>query len=148
MTGLATGHTEKTKTAAVSEVTPETTLEKLLAYHCAPAFAGIKPANLASLDKARFPDFETALKGLNAALNAKDIYLEKLCECERRALILVYRKKVLEKQLSDPRCQAFLKTFGYAPENSLAESLARLKTRLDGKAECFPHEIGVFLGYP
>ena len=148
MTGLATGHTEKTKTAAVSEVTPETTLEKLLAYHCAPAFAGIKPANLASLDKARFPDFETALKGLNAALNAKDIYLEKLCECERRALILVYRKKVLEKQLSDPRCQAFLKTFGYAPENSLAESLARLKTRLDGKAECFPHELGVFLGYP
>ncbi len=121
-------------------------LEKLLAYHCAPALAGIKPANLASCRKADYPNLNGELDRLNGELNRKDIYIEVLCECEKRALVLVYRKGVLEKQLNAHGCKEFLMRYGYPSEGSLADYLSILKTRFG--SDGFPHEIGVFLGYP
>ena len=55
-------------------------LEALLAYYCAPAFAGIKPSNLVSLNKLKFPDLHKELCRLNNELNPNDIYIEILCE--------------------------------------------------------------------
>lgn len=121
-------------------------LETLLAHHCAPAFAGIKPANLAVFQKSCFPNLKDELKRLNSELNGKGIYIEILHECEKRALVMVYRKNVLEKHLQSYNNRAFLAGYGYPENGSLADYLGILKKRLD--CENFPHEIGVFLGYP
>ena len=108
-------------------------LEQLLARHCGPALAGIKPGNIVSVSKTRCHDIENQISELNGQLNGKDIYVRILCSCERRALVLVYRRKVLTEYLSRPEISKLLEDFGY-------------KSRLSERE--FPHEIGAFLGYP
>lgn len=121
-------------------------METLLAYHCAPAFAGIKPSNIVTCRKSQFPDLYKDIDRLNNELNRKDIQIEILCECERRVLLIVYRKKVLETHLRERNNRAFLSMYGYPRNGSIAEYIDVLRTRLANDA--FPHEIGVFLGYP
>ena len=38
------------------------TLDQILAYHCAPALAGLKPSNLVSLSRGEVPDLEERLE--------------------------------------------------------------------------------------
>ena len=121
-------------------------LETLLAYHCAPALAGIKPANIATCRKDSYPDLKSEIARLNGELNCRDIYIEILCECENRALVMVYRRSVLEKHLQLRAAAAFLAQYGYRTGGGIDECLRFLKTRLG--CDSFPHEIGVFLGYP
>lgn len=119
--------------------------EKMLAYHCGPALAGIKPANLISLQKTEQMDEE--LLEMNQALNQADIYIEALYQCKNRLLILVYRKNKLERYLSSAGVSEFLADQGY-PRNVKADRyLAYLKKRFSSGTD-FPHEIGAFLGYP
>ena len=121
-------------------------LEALLAYYCAPAFAGIKPSNLVSLNNSEFPDLQRELYRLNSELNPKDIYIEILCECAERTLVIAYRRTVLERHLCLHGSRAFLSRYGYPKTGRLEAYLEILKRRLEN--ETFPHEIGVFLGYP
>ena len=53
--------------------------EYILAYHCAPAFAGIKPSNIASCSKRENPNITVQIKMLNEKLNKNDIYIDVLC---------------------------------------------------------------------
>lgn len=121
-------------------------LERLLAHHCAPALTGIKPANIVACPKSRVDNIHCEIQRLNRALNGTDIYVEILCECERRVLIIAYRKPVLERHLQSRDNRAFLLQYGYSETGCLADDLGLLKTRLG--CDNFPHEIGVFLGYP
>lgn len=63
-----------------------------------------------------------------------------------KALIYVFREKELEQTLHDECIQQFLKSCGYC-RFDVADVLQTLKKRLSG-ANAFPHEIGIFLGYP
>ena len=121
-------------------------LEELLAYHCAPAFAGIKPANIVSCSKAKYGSLHRDIETLNRQLNPKDIFIRILCECERRALVMVYRKSILTSHLQTECNKTFLSRYGYPQDGTLSDYLEILSKRLD--CESFPHEIGVFLGYP
>lgn len=121
-------------------------LEQLLARHCGPALAGIKPGNIVSVSKTRYHYIENQISELNGQLNGKDIYVRILCSCERRALVLVYRRKVLTEYLSRPEISKLLEDFGYKRSASLEQKLKMLKSRLSERE--FPHEIGAFLGYP
>lgn len=121
-------------------------LERTLAFHCAPALAGIKPANLVSCCLTAHPHLEQEVEQLNQALNASGIYLQRLCCCGKRMLLLVYRRQTLEKHLLDRQMQGYLKRAGY-PQGGLDDLLQHLQKRLDASGE-FPHEMGVFLGYP
>ncbi|MEE1013043.1 MAG: DUF3793 family protein, partial [Clostridia bacterium] len=58
----------------------------------------------------------------------------------------VYRKKVLTAQLHRREMQTFLHSYGYPENTTLTAYLSILKERL--QEDEFPHEIGVFLGYP
>ena len=71
--------------------------EILLASHCAPALAGIKPANIVSCLKSS--GLKSDIEKLNNELNASGIYAEILCQCESRAVVIVYRKDVIERHL-------------------------------------------------
>ena len=61
-------------------------------------------------------------------------------------IVYVYRRKQLERTLLNGDCQKFLERKGYV-KASLDTLLAQLAYRLETQSE-FPHEIGVFLGYP
>ena len=122
-------------------------MEELIAYHCAPALAGIKPANIFSFAKSKYPGYRGELSELAAELSRKGIRIEFLCECERRALVILYREERLRARLSDPDISVLLTRLGYPKSGDTNAMLSELRARLSGCDE-FPHEIGAFLGYP
>lgn len=121
-------------------------MEALLARVCAPALAGIKPANLVAVDKHKYPRLHEELERLGDRLGTRGIRFDVLCECETKALVLVYRPSVLQKALQDHEIRAILSMFGYEADASADKQLDRLRCRM--ACEEFPHEIGAFLGYP
>ena len=64
-----------------------------------------------------------------------------------RALIYVYRIRRLVRDLADPEIRQFLADCGYR-DFSVEGALAHLARRIMEKGGEFPHEIGLFLGYP
>ena len=59
---------------------------------------------------------------------------------------MVYRPEQLSACLNQPKTRAILRLFGYPVSLSLPDLIAHLKARM--AEEDFPHEIGLFLGYP
>ena len=65
---------------------------------------------------------------------------------KQTALIYVFRKNFLERDMKRPGVAELLKKCGY--ESTDADyALRHLRGRLENN-EDFPHEIGLFLGYP
>ncbi|ABX42649.1 DUF3793 family protein [Lachnoclostridium phytofermentans] len=63
---------------------------------------------------------------------------------------LIYREDMLLEKVNDARARLLLDKFNY-PHGSLSNIVSRLSIRLEEyffEEEPFPHEIGVFLGYP
>lgn len=121
-------------------------LEKQLIEHCAPTLAGIKSANLFSY----FYEVEgivwKELKEVNSLLNERGVYVEAMLWREKSVLIYVYRRNHLKKELNQPGAMELLVKYGYK-NNELNGCIRHLKKRLYNYT-CFPHEIGLFLGYP
>mgnify|MGYP002168010469 CR=1 FL=1 len=120
--------------------------EDLLIRHCSPTLAGIKTGNLFSCACPSRKDLTKDLCRLNKKLVPKGIRILPLRVCKGRALIYAYRPNALESDLTDYRARALLLKYGYVPENPNG-CVVHLIHRLRSEGE-FPHEIGVFLGYP
>lgn len=121
--------------------------DELLAFHCSPVLAGIKPSNLISLPNSDSEEIDTLLFAYNQQFKERGIVFRRLCACSKRSLLFVYNSKALQELLSDPGYRAYLIAAGYEQKAALDEDLKLLEDHLQtGKG--FPHEIGVFLGYP
>ena len=125
----------------------ERTLDQILAYHCAPVLTGLKPANLVDLSQAEFPDLEGQLEGYCRLFAQCGVAFRTMCGCGQNRLLLLYRPTKLERALREPLAAVLLERDGYGPGDGLETMLDRLGHRLRTQAE-FPHEIGLFLGYP
>ncbi|WP_087064339.1 DUF3793 family protein [Intestinibacillus massiliensis] len=121
--------------------------ENALVNYCAPTLAGLKPASLMACEKAEYPNLGALAAQYTAALRAQGLRFEVVCRCAHSSLLLVYREDMLRRRLAEPAAAALLQAAGYPAGGALAEMLARLKRRIAQNAD-FPHEIGVFLGYP
>ncbi|WP_110953465.1 DUF3793 family protein [Anaerosinus massiliensis] len=121
--------------------------ERLLAFHCAPTLVGIKSASLISCAKDKFADFFSLLQEYECCLNCKDIFFFVLSNSTKYTLILVYRKSRLQKVLNQIEGEKILTRFGYKKGDSIESHLNHLKIRMS-LTKTFPHEIGLFLGYP
>lgn len=119
--------------------------EYTLAWHCAPSLAGIKPADLISWQP---PEGEwTRVLGHYAAVLARrGIRLRVLGRSGKRLLILIYRPGRLDACLREPRVRELLIRAGYPEQGGVQAMLCHLCGRLCRGS--FPHEIGLFLGYP
>lgn len=118
----------------------ERNFETLLAIHCAPTLAGLKAASLFHWSG----DSDT-LTLWTRKLASYGLTLRTLKRCpDGGCLLYLYRVRPLCAILTDSENAAFLRARGY-PEG-LEASLCYLSERLEGGK--FPHEIGVFLGYP
>ena len=120
-------------------------LERALITHGSPTLARLKVGNLFNISRGD-GDFDGELEQLNEMLGPKGLVLTVLRESGGRVLMYIYRKAELRHSLSCPMVQGFLRECGYE-SFELDDVLSRLRERL-AVSEEFPHEIGVFLGYP
>ncbi len=121
-------------------------MERFLIEHCSPTLAGLKTANLFSFAVDSTSELNSYLCKANHELNHKDVFLDVLQNNNERAIIFVYRKNRLQKELQGKNVSDFLALYGYSC-NSVTYCIEHLKERI-ACSNSFPHEIGVFLGYP
>lgn len=118
--------------------------ETVLIEQCAPTLAGVKPANLF-----RFAGEEqtaSCVESWDRTLKPLGIRVVILKEDADACLVYVYRAAWLARLLEDPDHSAFLERIGYRP-GPVYEMLVQLAKRLCA-GQNYPHEIGIFLGYP
>ena len=130
----------------------ERNFETVMIEQCAPVLAGLKPAGLFRYETRDCADLAHRVRSWNEQLNSKGLRVRVMKGCARthRFLIYVYREAQLSAVLADRAVQEFLRQEGYqlpAEQEQTGALLNQLSRRLCCQAE-FPHEIGVFLGYP
>ena len=124
------------------------TFEAVLVRQCAPTLAGMKPGSIFCFNHSPLEVSRQKVCQWNKQLEPFGLTVQILLERpgSGSVIVFVYRHDRLEQMLSDDAYQSFLAEAGYERTNldGLLEQLAyRLRTQPE-----FPHEIGVFLGYP
>ena len=125
--------------------------ESLLARQCAPTFIGLKAASLVAFQKSRCRDLDAQLADYEPCFACHGISVVRLLDEDSRALVLFYRADALRAALRRHEARILLRRFGYRPSDALPKMLRRLRRRIAsyaGASADFPHEIGLFLGYP
>lgn len=135
---------------AVRFAEPRECLAAYLALEAAEVIAGVKPANLLSIANrrracGRNPYLLWQRYGA-AVLTASGLAVRELVDRGDSVLLLIYREESLGALTSRPGAVAMLSRAGYDTGEGLERLLDQLTARLDGGR--FPHEIGIFLGYP
>lgn len=125
------------------------TLEASLVEHCSPTMAGLKVANLYRFSPADRRQFALQYKLWREWFASLGLCLSILKGCRKSNsyLLYLYRPNALAHILQDPDNRAYLYDAGYDPQASDRQMLAHLARRLCFQ-QAFPHEIGIFLGYP
>lgn len=123
-----------------------------LMLECSEVLAGVKPANLISLVNRTRPCgrnlyglWQRHHEELAARLDGLGFIV--LQTRERALLLLCYNHDHLEHYLSHGGIRTLLHKAGYAADASCASLLGELCRRI-GANGSFPHEIGLFIGYP
>ncbi|MGM9684470.1 MAG: DUF3793 family protein [Eubacteriales bacterium] len=120
--------------------------EELLIRHCSPTLAGLKTGNMFTCSFENAESMKSDVRRLNGLLVKKGLRVLPLRYRNNRALIYVYRPSRLCQDFQNDTACRLLKERGYesgTPERCIAQLIQRL-----GKKDEFPHEIGLFLGYP
>lgn len=117
-----------------------------LVRHCAPTLAGLKTGSLFTCPYQTRQRLCQNLQQVNQRLLPKGLRVLPLHFSESKALIYVYRPGKLSADLQDDRAAELLRHCGYE-SGSCEKCVAQLSRRIRD-AEDFPHEIGLFLGYP
>lgn len=123
--------------------------ETVLVEQCAPTLMGIKPASLFRYQPAEGESLQSCLRRCTELLESLGItvFIMKTCPKTGASMIYLYRERWLKRILERPANLAFLVRAGYGEDESCRQMLERLSDRFCLEAE-YPHEIGLFLGYP
>ncbi len=120
--------------------------EELIINHCSPTLAGIKTGSLFSAPVKNKSQAIDMLRGWNRKLSKKGIVFLPLKYRQNTVLVYAYRPSLLYKYFENKNVSEILSSFGYA-DMRLPQRISFLIDRLK-KDDEFPHEIGLFLGYP
>lgn len=118
-----------------------------VAYQCAPVLACIKPSNLLIVKS------EICQKLKEDIIEAKANY-KLLYKAQNKYIYLIYRKIAVERLISTGENLNYLKNMGYDEyilKNDVDAAIDYLALRLRDSLEkkcVFPHEMGIFMGYP
>ena len=118
-------------------------IEIQLALQCGPLITGLKIANLFIVDNDQVDKVEALLD--HTCIKHITLYTNK-----NRSFLLLYRQQQLKAYLEEQEVKAFMEAMGYS-DLSLNEAFWLLKKRYSAYMEgrdAFPHEFGLFLGYP
>lgn len=129
---------------------PRECLASFLALEAAEVIEGAKPANLVSVANRRRPcgsnPYELWKRFGGAVLTGSGLAAMELADRQDSVLLLIYSPSAMERLLQRANVSAVLKRAGYVNVEDTESVLDQLAARMGDAG--FPHEIGVFLGYP
>ncbi len=114
--------------------------------HAAPTLAGLKTGSLFPCTIENRADFLKTLQEANRVLVPRGLRLLPLRLEEDKALLYLFRTSSLSRDLAQEQAREILCRAGYE-KPGFRPCLRELTRRLRNGDE-FPHEIGLFLGYP
>ena len=120
--------------------------DEIIILHGSPTLAGLKTGNLFTCPYNGKNEMMDALRSLNQRLVPKGVRIIPLRIAKHRVLVYMYRPKKLQNDLAVKEAADLLTAYGYSiedPDKCVVQLSGRLKV-----SEDFPHEIGLFLGYP
>ncbi len=120
--------------------------EEMIIAQCSPTMAGLKTGNLFTCQIKSKKEVIERIRTLNSRLVPRGARILPLKVDGKRALIYMYRPARLKKDLSHALAVRILTERAYpigSPERCIKELIHRLNENKN-----FPHEIGLFLGYP
>ncbi len=120
-------------------------MEEELIRFCAPTLAAIKSGCAFTYPYPEENALERKIHKLNRVLEQRGVLVLPLRTREGRALMYAFRPQMLSFDLSHEVARGVLAAYRY-PLNNLVFSLLHLAERLEENR--FPHEMGLFLGYP
>lgn len=127
------------------------TFEAMLVSLCAPTLAGLKSGSIFSVGKQNPEMTAQKVRKWDEKLSAYGVRLQILKEGKGNAptIIYVYRPEAVRKEISGSLSQAILQDCGYPCKScaNLDDCLQELSSRLM-TSKSFPHEIGLYIGYP
>lgn len=118
-------------------------IETQLALQCAPLITGLKVSNLLIISKGN----EEVVKRI---LNRTGISYYRLIQTRTKTTFLLFRRNELEEFLSDENVKNVFIRAGYKSlqiDKILRTFSLRYEAYMQGD-KCFPHEMGLLLGYP
>ena len=128
-----------------------TTVAENLLVAASPILAKIKPSALAVISSEHKSFWIESEKQIFSHTGLKSLILKRT---SKSYSILLYNPVLLSQILSSPQSKKILTSFGYPDTDNLSLILSYLRIRhsfIDIEISCrktFPHEIGLFLGYP
>ena len=125
-------------------------LAAFLALEGAEVLAGVKPGNLVNVADRRRPcgrNLHTLWRTHGKPLlSVTGLHALELHDRGSSVLLFLYDERRLHELLQQKAVRTILGKCGYSDPSSLAVTLRELQARTGGNT--FPHEIGIFLGYP
>jgi len=129
---------------------PRECLASYLALESAEVIAGVKPANLISIANRTHScgtnPYAYWKKWGGEVVKAAQLETYTLIDRGNSVLVLLYRADALAELLAMPAVRAMLRRAGYTGQTGISDLLGTLAKRMHSGT--FPHEIGIFLGYP
>ena len=119
---------------------------EMLIRCCAPTMAGLKTGNMFNCPFDSKEEMTAELRRLNRILGSKGLRILPLRWSNGRALVYLFRPKRLEQDLQNELAAQILSECGYTgnnPNSCVMQLISRFRSEGD-----FPHEVGLFLGYP
>lgn len=120
--------------------------DEMILRYCSPTLAGMKTGSLFNCPCSDRQKMMCAVKGLNQKLVPKGVRIIPLRTTEEKMLLYLYRPEKLKADLSECGALRLLRNYGY-PVECIGKCVVQLGKRLCEQKD-FPHEIGLFLGYP
>ena len=120
--------------------------DELLVRHCSPTLAGMKTGSMFTSPYRTLDEVLAWVRTWNRLLSPKVLRLLPLRCSNERVLLYLYRPDRLRRDLARGDAESILRERGYradTPSSCLGELMRRLRS-----GGAFPHEIGLFLGYP
>ncbi len=125
--------------------------DQIIVENCSPTLAGLKTASLFSLQtEKRAGNSGTVrdeIRKLNNEIRDKGLRAVPVRQTDKSTLIYLYRPDFLKRDFLNPEVRGILTEKGYCCDNA-EQCVVRLARELSKKDVPFPHEIGLFLGYP
>ena len=120
--------------------------EEDIIRYCAPTLAGMKAGSLFACSYPCKALLRKEVRSLNRRLGGKGLRVLPLSYKKNRALLYFFRPDMLKQSLRNSLACRLLEQRGYPcgnPDSCIIRLMKQLRT-----APEFPHEIGLFLGYP
>ena len=120
--------------------------DNIIVNNCSPTLAGIKTGSIFTVDRSLITDINEDLRELNRCFAGKGLRAIPLKITDKNVLVYLYRPDKLKADLACREAREILLEKGYTCE-SVEGDIVHLINQICNQ-KTFPHEIGLFLGYP